>query len=69
MEALSSAEVELRVAVKASQEVLGLMSLWKDVGETTREHLMGDASAAIRCGKGETLEHELAMGSREGSVT
>ena len=33
--------------MKASQEVPGMMSLWKDVGETTREHVMGDASAAI----------------------
>ena len=34
--ALRSAEAELDAAVKASQEVLGMMSLWKDVGETTR---------------------------------
>ena len=34
--ALSSAEAELGAAVKASQDVLGMMSLWKDVGETTR---------------------------------
>ena len=45
--ALSSAEAELGAAVKASQEVLRTMSLWKDVGETTRGHVMGDASAAI----------------------
>ena len=45
--ALSSAEAELGAAVKASQEVLGLMSLWKDASETTRGHVMGDASAAI----------------------
>ena len=43
----SSAEAELGAAVKASQEVLGMMSLWKDVGETTQWHVMGDASAAI----------------------
>ena len=33
-------------AVKASHEVLGVI-LWKDVGETTQEHVMGDANAAI----------------------
>ena len=33
--ALSSAEAEQGAAVKASQEVLGMMSLWKDTGETT----------------------------------
>ena len=70
--ALSSAE---GAAEKARQEVLGMMSLWEDVGETTRGHVMGDASAAIGyhpthgTGKGETLEHELVVGSREGSVT
>ena len=47
MVALSSAEAALGATVKASQEVLGIMSLWKDVGETTRRHVMGDASAAI----------------------
>ena len=40
--ALSSAEAELGAAEKASQEVFGMMSC-----ETTREHVMGDASAAI----------------------
>ena len=34
--ALSSAEAELGAAVKASQEGLGMMTLWKGVGETTR---------------------------------
>ena len=43
----SSAEAELDAAVKASQEVLGMMSLWKDVGAITRGHVMGDASAAV----------------------
>ena len=42
-----AAEAELGAAVKASQEVLGIMSLWKDVGDTTWGHVMGDASAAI----------------------
>ena len=46
--ALSSAETELGAAVKASQEMLGMMSLWKEVGETTSGHVMGDASAALR---------------------
>ena len=45
--ALSSAEAELGAAVKASQEVLGMTSLWKDVGETTWRHVMEDASAEI----------------------
>ena len=45
--ALSSAEAELGAAVKASQEVLGMTSLWNDVGETTWGHVMEDASAAI----------------------
>ena len=45
--AMSSAEAELGAAVKASLEVLGMMSLWKDVGEATRGHVSGDASAAI----------------------
>ena len=45
--ALSSAEAEMGAAVKASQEVLGVMSFWKNVGETTSGHVMGDASAAI----------------------
>ena len=52
--ALCSAEAQQGAAEKASQEVLGIMPLRKDVGETTRRHVMGDASAA-----GETLEHEL----------
>ena len=44
---LCFAEAELGGAVKASQEGLGMMSLWKDIGETTRRHVMGDVSAAI----------------------
>ena len=42
-----SAEAELGAAVKASQEVLGMTSLWNDVGETTWRHVMEDASAEI----------------------
>ena len=30
-----------------SRGSLGMMSLWKDVGETTWGHVMGDASAAV----------------------
>ena len=45
--ALSSAEAELGAAVKASQGFLGMMTLWKNVGETSRGLVMGDASAAI----------------------
>ena len=44
---LSSAEAEPGAAAKASQEVFGVMSVGKDVGETTRGHVMGDASAEI----------------------
>ena len=42
-----------------------LESLWKDVGEITQGHVMGDARAAIGIhpahgpGKGKTPEHEL----------
>ena len=67
--ALSSAEAELGAAVKASQEVLRIMSLRKDVGETTWEHMMRDASAAIGVIRRMGLGHELVVGSREGSVT
>ena len=45
--ALRSAEAEPGAAVKEGPEVLGMISLWKDVGETTLGHVMGDASAAI----------------------
>ena len=45
--ALSSAEAELGAAVKASLEVLGMVSLWKDVGDTTRVQVMVDASEAV----------------------
>ena len=45
--ALSSAEAELGAAVKATQEILGIMSLWKDIGEIAQGHVMGDSSAAI----------------------
>ena len=71
--ALSSAEAELGAAVKAGQEVLGIMSLWKDVGEATRRHVMGDARAAIgiirRMGfsEGETPEYELWVQEKEAS--
>ena len=43
---LNSAEAEQGAAVKASEEVLGMMSLWKDVFDTTQGHVMGDTSAA-----------------------
>ena len=73
--ALRSAEAERGAAVKASQEVLGMISLWTDVGETTRGHVMGDACAAIgiirRMGVGKIrhMNTRLVVGSREGSVT
>ena len=44
--------------MKASQEVLGMMSLWKDVGETTSGHVMGGASAAIGIIRRMELEKE-----------
>ena len=71
--ALSSAEAELGAAVKASQEVLGMVSLWKDVGETTQDHVMGDASAAIgiirRMGFGKVRHLNTSwLWGREGSV-
>ena len=73
--ALSSAEAEMSAAVKACQEVLEMMSLWKDVGETTRGHVMGDASAAIGIirrmvlGNARHLNASWLWGPREGSVT
>ena len=47
MVALKSAEAELGAAVEASEQVLGMMSLWKDIGETSSGFVMRDASAAI----------------------
>ena len=67
-------EAEPGAAVKEGPEVLGMILLWKDVGETTLGHVMGDASAAIGItsthgfGKGKTLEHELVVGPREGRI-
>ena len=40
-------EAEPVAAVKEGPEVLGMISLWKDVGEPTLGHVMGDESAAI----------------------
>ena len=58
---MSSAEAELGTSVNASQEVLWIMPLWKDEGETTRGHLTGDASGAIGCirliGSGKVRRH------------
>ena len=70
--ALSSAEAELGAAVKASQEVLGMMSLWKELGATTwdgRRKCSNWDHPTHGTRKGETVEHELVVGSREGSVT
>ena len=65
--ALSSAD--LGAAVKASQEVLGMMSLWKDVGARDGRRKCSNCDHPTHwIGKGETLEHELVVGSREGSV-
>ena len=41
--ALSSAESESDAAVKAGQEILGVMSLWKDLGQNTQRHVTGNA--------------------------
>ena len=45
--ALSSAEAELYGIVKATAELKGLMSLWKDLGVVLSSHLLADASAAL----------------------
>ena len=69
--AVSSAEAELGAAEVASQEVLAMMSLWKDVGENIRGNVIGDPQCSDSgrpthvVGKGETLEHELVVGPRE----
>ena len=50
--ALSSAEVELYAVVKASAELLGMLSAYRDFGVTLQGSMLGDASAAlgiIRC--------------------
>ena len=45
--ALSSAEAELYGLVRASAETLGMISLFKDLGQTPTGQVMGDASAAL----------------------
>ena len=45
--ALSSAEAELYGIVKATAELKGLISLWKDLGIQLSGHLLADASAAL----------------------
>ena len=45
--ALSSAEAELYGIVKASADLKGLISLWKDLGAKVAGHLVADASAAL----------------------
>ena len=47
MVAISSAESELYAAVKTSSEVLGLMSLMKDLGVHVAGSVLGDASACL----------------------
>ena len=65
----------LGAAVKARQEVLVVMSLWNDVGETTWEHVMGDASAAsgiirrMGLGKVRHLNTSWLRVRRKGSAT
>ena len=52
-----------------------MMLLWKDVGETTRGHVMGRRKrsnwdhSTHGLGKDETLEHKLVVVSTKGSVT
>ena len=43
--ALSSAEAELYGIVKATAELKGLISIWKDLGVELSGHLLADASA------------------------
>ena len=45
--ALSSAEAELYGAVKATSEVLGILSMYRDIGKKCSGHVMGDASACL----------------------
>ena len=45
--ALSSAEAELYGIVKATAELKGLISLWKDLGLVVKGHLLADANAAL----------------------
>ena len=45
--ALSSGEAELYAIVKASAEVLGICSMWKDLGTHTKGRVWADASAAL----------------------
>ena len=46
------AEAELYCIVKATAELKGLMSLWKDLGVVLSCHLLADASAALGILKG-----------------
>ena len=45
--ALSSAEAELYGIVRASAETLGLISMYKDMGESIERTVLGDASATV----------------------
>ena len=45
--ALSSAEAELYGIVRTSTETLGLISMYKDIGESIEGTVLGDASAAL----------------------
>ena len=45
--ALSSAEAESYAAVKASAEIIGMISIYQDCGITIKESVLGDANAAL----------------------
>ena len=45
--ALSSGEAELYGIVKASAELLGMGSIYRDLGESKNSSVIGDASAAL----------------------
>eukprot|EP00974_Lingulodinium_polyedra_P088401 8571664-Lingulodinium_polyedra.AAC.1 len=63
--ALSSAEAELYRLVRASSEVLGMMSLCKDMGLQLGGRVFGDASAALaiirRQGLGKTRRLDTSL--------
>ena len=72
--ALSSAEAQLGAAEKASQEVLGIMSLRKDVGETSRGHVWETQVQQVRhlntsCGFKSRKRHMFCRTTKSEAVT
>ena len=45
--ALSSAEAELYATVKASAEIIGMISIYRDFGITIKGSVLGHANAAL----------------------